>query len=53
MPKVKQWIAGTPVLENIRKQLNMSTEDFQVWLVEALVKSKAAVIENDFLINQD
>ncbi|MBU3598325.1 MBL fold metallo-hydrolase [Polynucleobacter bastaniensis] len=51
MPKVKQWIAGTPVLENIRKQLNMSTEDFQVWLVEALVKSNAASIQKDCLVN--
>ena len=51
MPKVKQWIAGTPVLENIRKQLNMSTEDFQVWLMEALVKSNAAVIQKDCLVN--
>lgn len=53
MPKVEQWIAGTPVLQNIRKQLNMSSEAFQAWLVEALVKSKAAVIENGFLMNQD
>ena len=51
MLKVKQWIAGTPVLENIRKQLNMSTEDFQVWLVEALVKSNAAFIQKDCLVN--
>ena len=50
---VNQWIAGTPVLENIRKQLNMSSETFQTWLVEDLVKSKAAVIENGFLMNQD
>ena len=51
--EVNQWIAGTPVLENIRKQLNMSAEDFQVWLVEALVKSKAAIIEKDHLVNLD
>jgi glyoxylase-like metal-dependent hydrolase (beta-lactamase superfamily II) len=50
---VNQWIAGTPVLENIRKQLKMSSETFQTWLVEALVKSKVAVIENGFLMNQD
>lgn len=49
----KQWIAGTPVLENIRKQLNMNAEDFQVWLIEALVKSKAAIIEKDRLVNLD
>jgi glyoxylase-like metal-dependent hydrolase (beta-lactamase superfamily II) len=51
--EVNQWIAGTPVLENIRKQLNMSPDDFQVWLVEALVKSKAAIIEKDHLVNLD
>lgn len=49
----KQWIAATPVLENIRKQLNMNAEDFQVWLIEALVKSKAAIIEKDRLVNLD
>lgn len=49
----KQWITGTPVLENIRKQLNMNAEDFQVWLIEALVKSKAAIIEKDRLVNLD
>jgi glyoxylase-like metal-dependent hydrolase (beta-lactamase superfamily II) len=53
LAEAHQWIAATPVLENIRKQLNMSVEDFQDWLVEALVKSKAAAIEHDFLINQD
>jgi glyoxylase-like metal-dependent hydrolase (beta-lactamase superfamily II) len=51
--EVNQWIAGTPVLENIRKQLNMSPADFQVWLVEALVKSKAAIIEKDHIVNLD
>ena len=51
--EVNQWIAGTPVLENISKQLNMSPNDFQVWLVEALVKSKAAIIEKDHLVNLD
>jgi glyoxylase-like metal-dependent hydrolase (beta-lactamase superfamily II) len=49
----QQWIARTPVLENIRKQLNMNAEDFQLWLVEALVKSKAAIIEKDCLVNLD
>jgi hypothetical protein len=41
------------VLENIRQQLNMTIEDFQSWLPQALVKSKAAVIERDHLINLD
>jgi hypothetical protein len=50
---VHQWISTTPVLENIRKQLNMTVEDFQEWLLQALVKSNAAVIEQDCLINLD
>ena len=53
MKAVQQWIAITPVLENIRKQLNMTVEDFQEWLPQALVKSKAAVIEQDYLVNLD
>ena len=53
MKAVQQWIAITPVLENIRKQLNMTVEDFQEWLPQALVKSKAAVLEQDYLVNLD
>ena len=53
MAKVKQWISDTPVLKNISKQLNLGDEDFQIWLVEALVKSKAANIENECLVNLD
>ncbi|OYY21324.1 MAG: MBL fold metallo-hydrolase [Polynucleobacter sp. 24-46-87] len=53
MIDANQWILSTPVLENIRKQLNMNAEDFQVWLVGALVKSKAAMIEKDHLVNLD
>ena len=53
MKAVHQWISITPVLENIRKQLNMTVEDFQGWLPQALVKSKAAVIEQDCLVNLD
>ena len=51
--EVNQWIASTPALEKIRKQLNLGGEDFQVWLVDALVKSKAAIIEKDHLVNLD
>ena len=51
--EVNHWIAGTPVLESIRKQLNMSSEDFQFWLVEALVKSNAATVQKDHLVNLD
>lgn len=51
--EVNQWIASTPALEKICKQLNLGSEDFQVWLVDALVKSKAAIIEKDHLVNLD
>jgi len=53
MKAVRQWIGITPVLENIRKQLNMTVEDFQGWLPQALVKAQAAVIEKDCLVNLD
>ncbi|MBU3593368.1 MBL fold metallo-hydrolase [Polynucleobacter sp. 71A-WALBACH] len=53
MAKVNQWILGTPALESIRQQMNLSDEDFQGWLVQALVKSKAAVIEQGMLVNLD
>lgn len=53
MTAVHQWIGATPVLENVRQQLDMSVEEFQLWLPQALVTSKAAVIEQDHLINLD
>ncbi|MBU3621050.1 MBL fold metallo-hydrolase [Polynucleobacter sp. CS-Odin-A6] len=53
MKEVYQWMGVTPALENIREQLNMTIEDFQLWLPQALVKSKVAVIEGDSLINLD
>jgi glyoxylase-like metal-dependent hydrolase (beta-lactamase superfamily II) len=51
--EVNEWITNTPVLENIRKQFNMNAGDFQGWLIEALVKSKVAIIEQDCLVNLD
>ena len=53
LAKVNQWISGTPALESIRQQLNLGVEEFQTWLVQALVKSKAATIEKDCLVNLD
>lgn len=50
---VNQWIAGTPALESIRQQMNLGMEEFQGWLVQALVKSNAAMIEQDRLVNLD
>jgi glyoxylase-like metal-dependent hydrolase (beta-lactamase superfamily II) len=48
---VQEWITRTPVLENIRKQLNMTIEELQEWLPQALVKSRAATLERGRLIN--
>jgi glyoxylase-like metal-dependent hydrolase (beta-lactamase superfamily II) len=53
LAKVNQWISGTPALESIRQQLNLGVEEFQGWLVQSLVKSKAATIEIDQLVNLD
>ncbi|WP_231970531.1 hypothetical protein [Polynucleobacter necessarius] len=53
MSVVKSWIAGTPALECIRRQMNLCSEDFEEWLIQALVKPKAVAIENDRLINLD
>jgi glyoxylase-like metal-dependent hydrolase (beta-lactamase superfamily II) len=51
--KVNQWISDTPALDSIRQQLNLGAEEFQAWLVQALVKSKAAAIEQNMLVNLD
>jgi glyoxylase-like metal-dependent hydrolase (beta-lactamase superfamily II) len=53
LAKVNHWISGTPALDSIRQQLNLDVEEFQGWLVQALVKSKAATIEKDQLVNLD
>lgn len=53
MTKVHQWIGSTPLLENVRRQLKMASEDFQEWLPQALVKSNVALIEQGRLINID
>lgn len=53
LAKVNQWISGTPAMESIRQQMNLGDEEFRDWLVQALVKSKAATIEKNHLINLD
>lgn len=53
MVRVNQWIADTPALQSIRQQMNLRAEDFQGWLVESLIKSKAAAIEKNLLVNRD
>ena len=53
MHSVQKWIATTPALMNVARQLKMSVEELQEWLPQALVKSKAAMIEQDHLVNLD
>lgn len=50
---VHQWIAQTPALSHVAKQLNMSLEEFSSWLPNSLVKANAARIEQGYLINND
>ncbi len=53
LAKVNEWISTAPALESIRHQMNLGTEEFQAWLVQALARSKAATIEKNHLINLD
>lgn len=48
---VNQWIARTPALISAANILNMEMVDFVSWLPKSLVKSGAAKIEGDFLVD--
>jgi glyoxylase-like metal-dependent hydrolase (beta-lactamase superfamily II) len=48
---VNEWIANTPALQSAAKQLNMDTPEFEQWLVQALVKSGAAQVEGQTLVD--
>ena len=48
---VNEWIANTPALQSAAKQLNMDTPEFEKWLVQALVKSGAAQVEGQALVD--
>lgn len=48
---VNQWIANTPALQSAAKQLSMDKPEFEKWLVQALIKSGAAALQDDFLID--
>ena len=50
---VKSWMNATPALQSAAKQLNMTMEELVDWLPQALVKSGAASISHDQLINCD
>lgn len=49
--QVNAWISNTPALVNAAKLLNMSMDEFTQWLPKALVKSGAAKLENEILID--
>ena len=49
--QVNDWIANTPALISAAKLLNMDMDEFIQWLPRALVKSGAAKLEGDVLID--
>jgi glyoxylase-like metal-dependent hydrolase (beta-lactamase superfamily II) len=53
MKSVIQWISSTPALVCAAKQLNMEMDEFVKWLPQALVKSDAAKLEGERLVNVD
>lgn len=53
MERVIQWISSTPALVCAAKQLNMEMDEFVKWLPQALVKSDAAKLEGERLVNVD
>ncbi|MFZ4062828.1 MAG: MBL fold metallo-hydrolase [Polynucleobacter sp.] len=53
MAAVHEWIAQTPALAHVAKQLNMSLEEFSSWLPQSLVKANAAKIYQGNFINID
>ena len=53
MRKVSQWIANTPALLAAATLLNMEVGEMAAWLPLALVKSRAARIEQEHLVNLD
>lgn len=51
MQQVNDWIANTPALISAAKLLNMSMDEFTQWLPKSLVKSGAAKVEGETLID--
>ncbi|MBU3538058.1 MBL fold metallo-hydrolase [Polynucleobacter sp. UK-Gri1-W3] len=49
--QVNDWIANTPALISAAKLLNMDINEFIQWLPKALVKSGAAKLEDETLID--
>ena len=51
MHQVNDWIANTPALISAAKLLNMSMDEFTQWLPKSLVKSGAAKLESETLVD--
>ena len=49
---VNSWIASTPALMSAARQLNLDQAEFSRWLIQALVKSGAATLEGQHLIDK-
>jgi len=49
--EVNDWIRNTPALISTAKLLNMSMDEFTQWLPKALVKSGAAKLEGETLVD--
>jgi glyoxylase-like metal-dependent hydrolase (beta-lactamase superfamily II) len=49
--EVNDWIKNTPALISAAKLLNMSMDEFTQWLPKALVKSGAAKLEGETLVD--
>ncbi len=48
---VNEWIANTPALISAAKLLNMSMDEFTQWLPKALIKSGAAKLDDQMLVD--
>ena len=48
---VGEWIANTPALITAAKMLNMNMNDFSEWLLNSLVKTEAAKLDGNFLVD--
>ena len=49
---VNDWVMNTPALMSAAKQLNMNTDEFVSWLPQALIKSGAATIDGQYLVDK-
>lgn len=49
--EVNDWIANTPALISAAKLLNMDVDEFIQWLPKALIKSGAAKLEGEILVD--